>query len=42
MEVVLLAKILAFSAYQSRIKNMETVFGENRKVTFILSAERGP
>lgn len=33
------AKILAFSAYQSRMKNTE--FGGNRKVAFILSQQRG-
>ena len=33
------AKILAFSAYQSQMKNTE--FGGNRKVAFILSQRRG-
>jgi len=35
------AKILAFSAHQSGIKNMETEFGGNRKVALILSWQRG-
>ena len=40
MEVVLLAKILAFSAHQDWMKNRETEFGENRKVALILGWQR--
>ena len=38
---LLLAKILAFSAPWSWIKNTETEFGGNRKVALILSSRRG-
>ena len=37
---MLLAKILAFSAHQSRIEK-ETEFGGNRKVALILSSRSG-
>ena len=40
-QVLLLAKILTFSAHRSRKKNTETQFGESRKVAFILSQQRG-
>ena len=40
-EKLLLAKILAFSAPQSQIKNTEIEFGKNRKVALILSQQRG-
>ena len=35
------AKIVAFSAHQSRIKNTETEFGGSRKVALILSWQWG-
>ena len=39
---VVLAKILAFSAHQTKfLKNMETAFEGNRKVALILSQQRG-
>ena len=38
---LLLTKILAFSAHQSQIKNMETEFEGNRKVALILSQQKG-
>ena len=38
---LLLDKILAFSAHQSQIKNKGIEFGGNRKVTYILSWQRG-
>ena len=40
-QYLLPAEILAFSAYWSWMKNMETEFGGNRKVAFILSWRRG-
>ena len=40
-QVLLLAKILTFSAHHSWKKNTETQFGENRNVAFILSRQRG-
>lgn len=36
---LLLAKILAFSAHQSQMKNLETEFGGNAKVALILSLQ---
>ena len=39
--ILLLAKILAFSAHQSWMKNIEMEFRENRKVNLILSLRRG-
>ena len=39
-EGMLPAKILAFSAHWSQMKNMETELGGNRKVAFILSQRR--
>ena len=37
---LLSTKILAFSAHQSQVKNMETEFEGNRKVALILSQQR--
>ena len=39
--VMLLAKILAFSAHRNQMKNTETEFERNRKVAFILSRQKG-
>ena len=39
--IFLLAKILAFSAHWSWMKNMDTKLGGNRKVALILSWQRG-
>ena len=39
--MLLLAKILAFSAHWSWIKNVEPEFGSNRNVALILSWQRG-
>ena len=38
---LLLAKILAFAAHRSQMKNMEIGFGGNRKVVLTLSRQRG-
>ena len=37
---LLLAKILAFSAHQSQMKNMETEFGGNAKTALVLSLQK--